>query len=190
MRTLFINACVRPGSRTKRLAEHLLARLGGSREEVLLEKEGIRPLTNEDLEKREELLSKKEYDAPMLRYARGFRDADRIVIAAPHWDLSFPASLKAYIEQICAVGVTFDYNENGQPYGLCRAKELYFVTTSGGPILSDEPGYGYIKLLTERFFGIPETVCIKAEGLDVIGADIEGILEEAEREIDRLVIPE
>ena len=44
----------------------------------------------------------------------------------------------------------------------------------------------YIRLLCSRFFGIDETYYIKAEGLDVIGADVEGILEEAMEEIDGL----
>ena len=38
--------------------------------------------------------------------------------------------------------------------------------------------------MAEGFFGIEETVCFKAENLDVIGMDTEKILRETEREID------
>ena len=39
-----------------------------------------------------------------------------IVIAAPYWDLSFPAVLKTYLEQINVLGVTFDYSDDGHEY--------------------------------------------------------------------------
>ena len=35
-------------------------------------------------------------------------------------------------------------------------------------------------------FGIPETVCIKAEGLDLFGADIPDIMKRAKKEIEAL----
>jgi FMN-dependent NADH-azoreductase len=84
------------------------------------------------------------------------------------------------------VGVTFVYSPDGVPVGLCRAEKLYYVTTAGGPVSDDSFGYGYVRALAEGFYGIPETRLVKAEGLDVIGADVEAILRRAEREIDAL----
>jgi FMN-dependent NADH-azoreductase len=101
----------------------------------------------------------------MLRYAKQFAEADEIVIAAPFWDLSFPALLKAYVEQITVSGITFEYIE-GRPYGLCKAKRLTYVTTSGGPIFVDF-GYEYIKSLAKNFYGISETKAYRAMDLDV-----------------------
>lgn len=40
-----------------------------------------------------------------------------------------------------------------------------------------------MKTLAETFYGIPETVCYKAENLDVDGADVEMILKRVEEEI-------
>ena len=57
----------------------------------------------------------------MFYYARQFAEADQIVIAAPFWDLSFPAILKAYMEQITVSGITFEYI-NGRPCGRCKKK--------------------------------------------------------------------
>ena len=108
-----------------------------------------------------------------------FAEADIIVVAAPYWDLSFPAILKAYFEQINVLGLTFEYTEDGFPRGLCKAKKLIYVTTAGGPIISDEFGYGYVKALAQNFYGISNVCQVKAEGLDVIGADEEGILNKA-----------
>ena len=82
------------------------------------------------------------------------------------------------------IGVTFAYSESGAPVGLCRAKKLYYVTTSGGAVRSDEYGYGYVKALANGFYGIPETALFKAEGLDIAGADEAAILNEATARID------
>ena len=104
------------------------------------------------------------------------------MIAAPYWDLSFPAVLKAYFEQINVLGLTFEYTEEGFPRGLCRAGKLIYVTTAGGPVISDEYGYGYVRALAQNFYGIPDVCQVKAEGLDMIGADVEKNLNEALRE--------
>ena len=74
-----------------------------------------------------------------------------------------------YIENICVSGITFDY-EGAVPVGMCRAKKFYYVTTAGGPIFCDY-GYSYWESLCKSFFGIQETCCIKAEGLDMIAPD-------------------
>ena len=39
---------------------------------------------------------------------------------------------------------------------LCKATELYYVTTAGGPY-DPTYSYGYIESLAKNFFGIPET---------------------------------
>ena len=177
---LFINACVRKESRTKRLADYLLNKLDGEIKEINLEKENIQPLTRETLDLRTNLIGAKDFDNPMFDYAKDFAKADTIVIAAPFWDLSFPASLKCYIEAINVLGLTFGYSSEGVPYGLCKAKKLYYITTSGGKIFNSEFGFGYIKSLCENFYGIKDVVLIKAEELDIIGADVENILKTAE----------
>ena len=182
MSVLFINACVREDSRTLRLARKVLGYLGDTAEEVCLETDGVRPMTRETLKLRDRLGQQGDYTHPMLTNARKFAEADEIVVAAPFWDLSFPALLKAYFESVMVSGVTFKYNE-GVPYGLCRAKRLIYVTTAGGPVFMDF-GFPYVKALAEAFCKIPETVCFRAERLDIIGSDTEGILSAAEREIE------
>lgn len=44
---------------------------------------------------------------------------------------------------------------------------------------SDDYGYGYVKALAQGFYGIREVCQVKAEGLDMIGADVEEILNKA-----------
>ena len=56
------------------------------------------------------------------------------------------------------------------------AKELYYVTTAGGPY-DPTYSYGYIESLAKSFFGIPTTHLVKAEMLDIIGNDAKEILQ-------------
>lgn len=178
MSILFINACVRENSRTLVLAKNILSNMSGEVIEVNLNKENIPPLNRELLEKRESLINTQSKDDPMLYYATQFANADEIVIAAPFWDLSFPAILKAYIEQITVSGITFEYI-GGRPFGLCKAKSLTYVTTSGGPIFADF-GYEYIKALAKNFYGIGETKAYRAMNLDVNMISAEDLLTKAE----------
>ncbi len=187
---LFVNACVRrENSRTLRLAKKLLGKLDEQDDQIEtidLTENTISPLTPELLKERESLAMSGDFSGPVFQYARQFAKADTIVIAAPFWDMSFPALLKIYIERICVVGVTFTYTADDQPVGLCKAKKLYFVTTGGGVIPENNFGFMQIKALAEGFFSIPEIICIKADRLDYAGADPGEYLKRAEDEIERL----
>ena len=131
---LFVNSCVRENSRTLELAKAVLEYLPEEMEEVCLYPDGPEGLDADKLRLREELLEAQNYDHPMFRAANQFAAADTIVIAAPFWDLAFPAKMRAYLEEIAVSGITFRYGANGIPQGLCRAKRLIYVTTAGGPI--------------------------------------------------------
>lgn len=180
---LFVNACVRKESRTKRLAEALLAKLDDEITEVKLEDIDF-TITNEGfLAKRDALIMAGKFDDESFALARQFAEADTIVIAAPYWDLSFPATLKQYIENINVLGITFEYTPEGMPKGRCKAKKLYYVTTAGGTYVPDEFGYGYIKTLAKDFYGIVDVELIKATGFDVYGESPEAILEKACKEL-------
>ena len=136
---LFINACVRKESRTKRLADAVLRKIQEDAEcavkhlndaeiqedveasleiqEVCLEDVDFPVADEAFLQKRDALLAQRKYDDPMFDLARQFAAADEIVVAAPYWDLSFPAALKQYFEQINVVGITFRYTPEGAPEG-------------------------------------------------------------------------
>ena len=164
-KVLFVNACIRECSRTIVLAKDFLCGADGEITEVNLENETLQPLNRELLAKRDNLLSEGKSDDVMFSLARAFAAADEIVIAAPFWDLGFPALLKIYLENIMVAGITFTYDK-GIPKGLCKAKKLTYITTSGGPVFEDF-GYAYVKALAKNFFGIEEISCRRAENLDV-----------------------
>lgn len=183
---LFINACVRPASRTRDLAQSVLSRLEGKISEIRLIDESLPHLSNDLLELRDNIMLTDNREHPMLHYAREFAEADTIVIAAPYWDLIFPASLRSYFEHICVAGLTFKYSPEGYPISLCRAKRMIYVTTAGGPIFMNF-GYDYCKALCENYFGIKNCLCIKAENLDIDGADVNAIMTAAKTEVEKLI---
>ena len=175
---LFVNSCIRPESRTLILAKHLLSKLNGQVEELNLATEAIPALNADSLKYRTELLGAEKYDDPMLRYARQFREADLIVIAAPYYDLSFPSALKNYLENICCVGLTFYYDENEVSQTCTKARKLYYVSTGGGE-MNRQFGFGYVKALVGEFFHIRDVQGFFAEKLDLLGSNPDVIMEQA-----------
>lgn len=181
MKILFVNACVRKDSRTILLARELLSNLNGEITEIFLPSLDLKPLTEEKITSR--LTNSNEQVL-----AKQFSEANIIVIAAPMWDMSFPALLKLYVENICIKGVTFKYTENGIK-GLCKCKKLYYVSTSGGQFIYNF-GFEYIKALSNIMFGIKEVELFTAEGLDIWGNDQSKIIDEAIKKIENINLKE
>lgn len=181
---LFLNACIRSNSRTKRLADHLLNQLDGPIEEVRLNEIDFPVMKEEFLDWRQEMIEKGDFSDPYFDHPKQFAKADTIVIAAPYWDMSFPAMVKSYFEHINIVGLTFNYNDQGQAYSMCHAKRLFYVMSAGGDNCPEAYGFGYIKELAQYFYQIPESIYFSARGLDIVGADQEEILRQTKKEID------
>lgn len=181
---LYINSCVRPESRTDRIARALLETLEGECIEVKLSQAGLEPHSAQSLARRDQLIAEEQWDDPSFQWAVQFAQADTIVISAPFWDYSFPALLKTYLENIYVTGLVSRYSPEGIPVGLCRAQKLYYVTTAGGAFVPDF-SYNYVAGLAKQCFGIPETELIKAENLDIWGNDPEKIVLETIRNIKR-----
>ena len=173
---LYVNAGVRKESRTKYLAEKLLSKLDEPYEELRLEEIEFPKVDAGFLALRDRLLAAGDVQNPLFDLARQFSEAETIVIAAPYWDLSFPAALKQYLEQINVVGIAFKYSEEGVPVSLCRAKRLFYVTTAGGYFVPEEYGFGYVKALAQNYYGIPDVRMVEAHGLDIRGADVHAIM--------------
>ncbi|MDR0678846.1 MAG: NAD(P)H-dependent oxidoreductase [Puniceicoccales bacterium] len=179
---LFINGCVRRKiSRTNRIAKELAALLrkagGFTVDELVLENENMPIMTSAALKRKLQLTEKGDFDDRVFRWAKQFKDADAILMAAPYWNSCFPATVKTYIELVGTPGLTYKYGEDGKPIGLCRAKSLYYVTTRGGYYGDqNDPGFAIITNLG-RLYGIKEIRCISAEGLDIVGSDANAIID-------------
>ena len=186
MKILYINACVRKESRTNKLAKYLLEKLNGNIKEINLDKENIKPIDSKLLKLRDELILNKNYSDDLFKYANDLKESDIVVIASPYWDLSFSSLLKIYFENINVVGLTFSYDDKGNPISLCHIKKIYYITTSGGYIMNDEFGFGYVKTMFNTFFDVKDIEYIKAEGLDIYGNNVDIIINNAKIDIDNL----
>lgn len=89
------------------------------------------------------------------------------------------------LEQADAVGLVYRYDENGAVQGLCKPAPAFYVTTRGG-LDDDAHDQGYLQvagLFAE--FGMQPVRCVGASGLDLVGADVEGTMHEAEERAHR-----
>ena len=189
-KVLLVDCCLRgEQSRTAKLLEAFAEALPSSveTETLVLEEENLACLTGAYLAQRQRLLAEGSLDHPRFRYARQFAEADVVCIAAPFWDLSFPALLKVYIEQISVDGITFGSRHGGLE-GLCRGRALVFLTTRGGVYTGDpmELGSRYLDAL-HSFFGFARYDCIAADGMDMSRYDTQAVLEEAKEKVRILV---
>ncbi len=188
---LFVDSCIRrEKSRTKKLADYFMAKVTESGryevDKLCLMDEPLACLTEGYFRQRVELLRKKELEHPRFRYAHQFAKADKIVIAAPFWDLSIPALLKVYIENLCVNGITFSCTAQGLT-GLCKADDMVFVTTRGTSYQNSpmEMGSRYMEAMS-KFWGIGNYECLFAEGLDAKATPPEEILEESKKLADEV----
>ena len=124
---------------------------------------------------------------PVLKYTYQFAEADKYVIAAPMWNLSIPAILKAYIDYISVTGITFKYTAEG-PVGLLENKKAVHIVSRGGEY-ADAPyemGDRYIRTIL-GFFGVTDIQTLATENVDVIGVDVEGIVNEGIKKAEEVV---
>lgn len=164
-RILFVNACMRGAeiSRTHRLCRVFLKERAV--EEIDLTKKIPPCLDGAAIIMRNKLIDSGKTDDEMFRHANQFAQAEEILIGAPYWDLSFPAALKTYVENIAVRNITFKTTPTGMT-GICRAKKLTYITTAGGYIKNADYGTEYFRGMCE-FFGIPQFESFCAEGLDI-----------------------
>ena len=173
MKLLFVDGCISQRgdrSRTRALCSAYLdawkqAHPEGTVETADLERCALRPFDAAALDERDALASIRAFDAPVFDLARQFRSADRIVVGAPFWDLSFPARMRIYIEYISANGLTYRYESDGCR-GLCRAGSLVYLSTGGDREREDNLAVLYWRQLC-AMFGIPRFDYVFAGGLDL-----------------------
>lgn len=143
-----------------------------------LYKENIDFLRADDLGKLFGSKDEESKNNSILKYAYQFADADKYIIAAPMWNLSFPAILKAYIDYVSVSGITFKYTAEG-PVGLLNNKKAVHIVSRGGGYDNSpyEMGDRYLRTIL-GFFGIKDIETIGIDNLDVIGVNVEEKVEE------------
>ncbi len=147
--------------------------------ELDLYKENIDFLRPEDLGKIFGPKDEESKNNPILKYAYQFAEADKYIVAAPMWNLSMPAILKAYIDYVSVTGITFKYTAEG-PVGLLNNKKAVHIVARGGEYANApyEMGDRYLKTIF-AFFGVTDMETIAIENVDVVGADVQAKVDEA-----------
>ena len=178
---VYVDACVRgEESRTRRIAEPLIRKLSNRYEITRYELNKL-PITIV----KEDLIRQRvngNYDPMALSWAETIRDADRIVIAAPFWDMSYPAVLKNFLELCSVFSVTFT-SDDKICHGNCKAEKLLYITTRGMNITTGDPleqATPYLKALS-WLWGIGPMDVIAAQNMDYIS------LEQVEKEVERAI---
>lgn len=164
-RLFYIDSCLRSGSKTKRIADALIYRLSDKYEvdTIRLSEYDFPVVKNDILNERSNGYVPEEY----VQIARKIAAADRLVISAPFWDMSFPSALKVFLENMSLFNVTFASNEK-ECYGLCKAEKVLYITTRGMNIKTGdemEQATPYIKAIS-KLWGLGELHVIAAENMD------------------------
>ncbi len=91
--------------------------------------------------------------------------ADTIVISTPIYNFGIPATLKAWVDMVCRVGMTFQYTETG-PVGLLEGKRAIILVASGGTPVGSPIDFAtpYLKQAM-AFVGITDVTFIAADAL-------------------------
>jgi FMN-dependent NADH-azoreductase len=145
-----------------------------------LYKEGIKPLDGIMLK---DMFSGVKND--VYNRAVEFASMDKYIIAAPMWNLSSPAILKAYFDYVVFNGISFKYTAEG-PVGLLKdkpRKAIHIVTRGGayseGPTADFEMGDRYIRTIF-GFMGVTDVSTLSFDLTNVLlGEELERAREAA-----------
>lgn len=122
-----------------------------------------------------------------------FISAQMYVIAAPMWSLSFPASLKEYIDCIVQEEKTISFEKGKKPKGLLDDKEraVVYIQSSGGniPWILDpimDKGENYVAQIMKAM-GIKNVQELKVDATGTTEEERENAIREAEEKIDSIL---
>lgn len=111
------------------------------------------------------------------------KQADTIVIGAPVYNFSVPSTLKAWIDLVARVGLTFQYHETG-PVGLLEGKRAIIAMASGGTRAGSDIDFAttYLRHVL-GFIGITDVEIVAADAMSI---DAGSALAKAESQIEAL----
>nr|WP_198160623.1 NAD(P)H-dependent oxidoreductase [Pedobacter panaciterrae] len=94
--------------------------------------------------------------------------ADVIIIGTPMYNLGISALLKAWLDQLVRVGVSYKFNADGTRTGCLKNKKVYLAIASGGKLAywPKECEYieSYIKAVFGAYTGITDISTYRIEG--------------------------
>ena len=167
---IIIDSCMREESRTRVILDAARGVLSARYdiETIDVNALALPPVTPEALKERTSGI----IPGDTLSIAGRIASADRLVIAAPFWDMSIPAVLKAFFENMSLYNVTF--TDDGKTCtGICNCHKVLYITTRGMDIPTGDfrdQGSSYLKALSS-LWSLGEVITIAAWNLDYMPAD-------------------
>ena len=195
---LVIKSSPAQSSLSSEMADYLIARLEARNEQVNIKIRDlaaapIAPLSDDTIKAfytPEEQLSPLQASlvAPSLTLIDELKQADTLVIASAMHNFSIPGLLKTYIDQICRVGLTFKYDENGAQ-GLLKNKNAILISSAGMDFQQDfakdmDFQSPYLMHIL-NFIGIENITLVPVQGMAMGNED--GIKARAKAQIAELV---
>lgn len=120
----------------------------------------------------------------VLDWANLIKNADRIVISAPFWDMSIPSSLKVFIELCSIMNITFK-SDDKTCYGNCKCEKLLLITTRGMNIATRDKldqATSYLEALSS-LWGLGEVYVVSAQNMDYVSQkEVDNKIENAIKE--------
>lgn len=169
---VYIDACIRDkDSRTKKVATPIINELKKKYDVTTFCINNLKL----DIVQNELINKRLSGDIPeyVMEWATTIQSADRVVIAAPFWDMSIPSSLKVFIELCSILNVTFK-SDDKTCFGNCKSEKLLYITTRGMDISTNDEldqGTSYLKALS-FLWGLGEVFVISCQNMDYV-SDIE-----------------
>ena len=123
------------------------------------------------------------------QYTEAFIAADKVVFAAPMWNLQFPPQLMDYLATIMVAGKTFTYTKKGclglvadKPVALLHVRGGVF---SAGPLQAMDHATPYLRSLC-RMIGISDFRSVICEGIEMAPEQAGKILDAAMQQARQL----
>lgn len=137
MKILVIDSCIRDNSKTRIVLKSFMDVLKQKYDDIktihLNNNKKLVPLNNELLSKRDNDCYNMTFDDDYYDFAKEIKKCDVVIVAAPFYDLCFPAVFKTFIEQTLVYNLTFIDCENGIK-GLTNCKKIIYLAVRGMPI--------------------------------------------------------
>lgn len=105
--------------------------------------------------------------------------ADILILGTPMYNLGMSALLKAWIDQLVRVGVTYGYDENGARKRHLNGKKVYLAIASGGKQDNAEEFIAsHVKAIFNTYVGDTDMQVFRVEGTAMPGfqADYQTVL--------------
>ena len=123
------------------------------------------------------------------RFTDQFIAADKIVIAAPMWNLHFPPQLLAYLAMVMVAGKTFVYTEQGCQ-GLLRDKPVMLLHVRGGifsagSLQAMDFATPHLRSLC-AMIGLTDFRSVICEGIEQAPDQAEKLLQQAMRQAEQM----